>query len=93
MSFLFNKLFKQWVNHAVVKQSSKSKKSRRFHGNRYAKNLLNNSALLLAPFIGTENESLSSNTSLNLFISLKKKSKKLRHHKSVGYRFVDIEIL
>ena len=36
-----------------VKQSTKSKKSKRFHGNRYTRNLLDDSTLPLAPFIST----------------------------------------
>ena len=53
-----------------VKQSTKSKKLR-FHGNRYTRNLLNDSTLPVAPFISAENDSLSFNTSLSLFISSK----------------------
>ena len=41
-----------------VKQSTISKKSRRFHGNRYTKNLLNDSIFPVAPFISAENDNL-----------------------------------
>ena len=58
-----------------VKQSTKSKKSRRFHGNRFTRNFLNDSTLPEAPFISAENDNLSSNTSLNLSISSKKVEK------------------
>ena len=80
-----------------VKQSTKSTKSRRFHGNRYTRNLLNGSTLLVTPFISAENDNLSSNTSLNLSISSKKVEKietpQQNEKKSVGYRIVDMEIL
>ena len=79
-----------------VKQSTISKKSRKFHGNRYTKNLLNDSIFPVAPFISAENDNLSSNTSLNLSISSKKVEKiettQQNENKFVGYRIVDVEI-
>ena len=80
-----------------VKQSTKSKKLRRSHGNRYTRSLLNDSTLPVAPFISAENDSLSSNTSLNSSIPSKKVEKietpQQNENKSVGYRIVDMEIL
>ena len=80
-----------------VKQNTKSKNSWRFHGNRYTRNLLNDSTLPVATLISAENDSLSTNTSLILSISSNKVEKvetpQQNENNFVGYRIVDMEIL